>query len=361
MEQKVDALGMLDLMVHPGFCVQDHKIIRVNPPAEALMITEGTDVTTLLATGKEEYAAFQDGCLYLALNIACRKWGASVSCIGDYHVFILEQDADQSELQAMALAARELREPLANIMTTADRLFPMVALDGDSFTQEQVARLNRGLFQMLRVVSNMSDAYRMESGYSGPQETLDIRELFDEIFSKAQSLMEHTGLTLHYTGLQSSLCCLGDREKLERAALNILSNAIKFTPAGGTIEATVTRQGNQLRLCVLDSGSGIAENLRSSIYSRYLRQPAIEDSRFGIGLGMVLIRAAAMQHGGTVLIDHPQGKGTRVTMTMEIRQNTSSMVRSNIFKIDYAGERDHSLIELSDCLPASLYDSKKIN
>ena len=361
MEQRVDAFGMLDLMVHPGFCVHDHKIIRVNPPAEALMITEGMDVTTILATGKEEYAAFEDGCLYLMLEAACKKWGASVSRIGDYHVFILEQDADQSELQAMALAARELREPLANIMTTADRLFPMIALDADPFTQEQVARLNRGLFQMLRVVSNMSDAHRIESGSSSRQETVNIRELFDEIFVKAQQLVEHTGLTLHYSGLGNSLFCLADKETLERAVLNILSNAIKFTPKGGTIEATVSRHGNQLRLCVLDSGSGIAENLRNSVYSRYLRQPAIEDSRFGIGLGMVLIRSAATQHGGTVLIDHPQGKGTRVTMTMEIRQSTSPMVRSNIFTIDYAGERDHSLIELSDCLPASLYDSKKIN
>ena len=361
MEQRVDAFGMLDLMVHPGFCVHDHKIIRVNPPAEALMITEGMDVTTILATGKEEYAAFEDGCLYLMLEAACKKWGASVSRIGDYHVFILEQDADQSELQAMALAARELREPLANIMTTADRLFPMIALDADPFTQEQVARLNRGLFQMLRVIGNMSDAHRIESGFASRQETVDIRGLFEEVFAKAQELVEHTGLTLHYSGLDNSLFCLADKETLERAALNILSNAIKFTPKGGTIEVSLTRHGNQLRLSVQDSGSGIAENLRNNIYSRYLRQPAIEDSRFGIGLGMVLIRSAATQHGGTVLIDHPQSKGTRVTMTMEIRQNPTPLVRSGIFRVDYAGERDHSLIELSDCLPASVYDAKKVN
>ena len=361
MEQRVDAFGMLDLMVRPGFCVHDNKIIRVNPPAEGLLITEGMDVTTLLATGKDEYAAFDDGCLYLMLEVACRKWGASVSRIGDYHVFILEQDADQSELQAMALAARELREPLANIMTTADRLFPMIALDADPFTQEQVARLNRGLFQMLRVIGNMSDAHRIESGFAGRQETVEIQALFSEVFAKAQELVEHTGLTLQYSGLDNSLYCLADSETLERAALNILSNAIKFTPKGGTIEAAVIRRGNQLRLTVQDSGSGIAENLRSNIYNRYLRQPAIEDSRFGIGLGMVLIRSAATQHGGTVLIDHPQGKGTRVTMTMEIRQNPTPLVRSSIFKVDYAGERDHGLIELSDCLPASVYDAKKVN
>lgn len=361
MGQKNDALGMLDLMVRPGFCVKDNKIIRVNQPAESLTLSVGMDVTELLATGSEEYQEFQDGCLYLTLCISGQKWGASVSLVGEHHVFILEQDADQSELQAMALAARELREPLANVMTTADRLFPMVALEDDPFTREQVARLNRGLFQMLRVISNMSDANRCDAGFSSRQETVDICAFFDEIFAKAAELVSHTGLQLSYTGLSGNVCCLADCEKLERAVLNIISNAIKFTPSGGTIEAKLTRRGNKLRLSVQDSGSGVAESIRSSVYSRYLRQPAIEDSRFGIGLGMVLIRSAAAVHGGTVLMDQPEGKGARITMTITIRQNPTPMVRSAILRVDYAGERDHGLVELSDCLPSSLYDSKKVN
>ena len=57
-----------------------------------------------------------------------------------------------------------------------------------------------------------------------------------------------------------------------------------------------------------------------------------------------------------MLIDQPEGAGTRVTMTIAIRQNTDSMMRSPILRVDYAGERDHGLIELSDCLPAQLYE-----
>ena len=137
--------------------------------------------------------------------------------------------------------------------------------------------------------------------------------------------------------------------------LNLLSNAAKFTPRGGHIAASLTRQGRMLRLCIQDSGSGIADSVRGSVFRRYLRQPAIEDSRYGLGLGMVMIRAAASHHGGAVLIDRPPQGGTRVTVTLAIRQNPVSQLRSPLLKVDYAGERDHALIELSDVLPAEYY------
>lgn len=357
MENRLDAMGMLDLIVRPGFCVKDNKIVKVNQAAESLLIAPGTDITTLLLTGKSEYAEFQDGCLYLTLSLGSESWGASVTRTGDFHVFLLELEADQAELQAMALAARELREPLANVMTTADRLFPMTALQDDPAVREQVARLNRGLLQMLRVIGNMSDANRYATDNGSRMETRDVCSLLQEIFDHSGELLSHTELTLRFQNLSTPINCLVDSEKLERAVLNILSNAIKFTPKGGTIDCSLTRRGNMLSLQVQDSGSGIAENVKGSIHSRYQRQPGIEDSRFGIGLGMVLIRSAAALHGGTVLVDHPEGAGTRITMTLAIRQNQSGILRSNVLRVDYSGERDHGLLELSESLPASLYET----
>lgn len=361
MERISDAMGMLDLMVRPGFFVKDNLIVKVNQSAAGLLISEGTEISELLVTGKEEYAAFNGGCLYLTLSVSGQSWGASVTRMGDLDVFILEQEADQAELQAMALAAQELREPLANVMTTADRLFPMVALQDDPATRDQVARLNRGLFQMLRVISNMSDANRYSASQITSQEVRDVGGFLQEVFDKAQALVAHTGITLTFSGLPETVYCLVDTEKLERAVLNILSNAIKFTPSGGTIEASLTRRGAMLYLTVLDSGSGIPDNVKGTIHSRYLRGPVLDEGRFGIGLGMVLIRSAATHHGGTVLIDQPGETGTRITLTLAIRQNQSGTLRSNIHRFDYAGERDHGLLELSGNLPHELYDTKKIN
>jgi signal transduction histidine kinase len=355
MDREMNALGMLDLMVSPGFCVKEGKIVKCNASALGLLIREGTEIATMLATGAAEYEEFNRGCLHLMLDVSGVKVGASVTRMDEWDIFILEEESEQAELQAIALAARELREPLTGIMVAADRLFPMTAAQEDPAMREQMARMNRGLYQLLRIVGNMSDAGRYSASPAAQQETVNITAFVQEIFHKARNLTSHAGITLDFENLNHSLYSLADQEKLERAILNILSNAIKFTPAGGKIEAKLTRKGNRLYLTVQDSGEGIPDSIRSNIHRRWQRQPAIEDPRFGIGLGMVLIRSAAASHGGAVLIDHPEGAGTRITMTLAIRQDASGTVRSPLLRPDYAGERDHGLIELADILPAELF------
>lgn len=357
MNEELDVLGMIELMALPGFCVQQGQITHCNSAAQALLFAPGMKVSEILKDGAQEYSSFSEGCLFLTLVCAGIRYSASVRRYRDTDVFLLEDDADSSELKSMALAARELREPLSSIMTIADRLFPVAARDGSQETRDQVARINRGLYQMLRVISNMSDAARYSCAASARRETLEINGFYKEIFDSVQPMVAHTGVCLTFEPLEQKLYCLADREKLERAVMNILSNAIKFTPAGGTIQAKLIRSGGRLAFTVRDSGCGIPEHIRGNLHNRHLRQPGLEDGRFGIGLGMVLIRSAAAVHGGTVLIDHPDGTGTRITMTMAIDQDTSGNLRSNVLCIDYAGERDHGLIELSQCLPSQLYAS----
>ncbi len=360
MDRELDAMGMLDLMVRPAFCVKDTVIVRANPAAESLLFRPGLQILPLIEAGSEEYQEFTGGCLYLTLLSSGARMGASVTRSAGVDIFLLEEEADRSELQAMALAARELREPLANIMATAQQLLPIVALDEDPKTKTQAAQLNRGLHQMLRIIGNMTDAQRYSTLPQQQMETLNITQFLREVFDNAQTLASHSGILLHFSTPDQELYTLADREKLERAVLNILSNALKFTPVGGTIEARLARRGKQIALSIQDSGQGIPNPLRGQLHRRYLRQPGLEDSRFGIGLGMVLIRSAAAIHGGAVLIDHPEGAGTRVTMTLAIRQGTPAGFRSPLLRIDYAGEQDHALIELSDSLPPEVYDTKKI-
>jgi len=354
MGEKKDTLGILDYMVQPGFIVKENRITAVNEGAKALFLAPGMELEPLLQTGAEEYRAFTGGCLYLTLSLAGQSLGGSVTRREDGDLFLVEQEQDNQELRSMALAARELREPLSSIMITANDLFPLAAAQEDPRAKDQAARLNRGLIQMMRILNNMADANRYAT--VSRQETMDISAELQEIFEKAQSTVAHTGIRLTYEGIAEPVYGLADREQLERAVLNILSNALKFTPKDGCIEAKLARKGQLLRLSVRDSGEGIDDSIRSHLFHRYLRQLTLEDSRFGIGLGMVLIRSAAANHGGTVLIDQAEGKGTRITMTIAIRQNKDTVLRSPISQVDYAGGHDHTLLELSECLPLSAFE-----
>ena len=361
MEQKQDKLAMLDLIIRPAFCVENGVIVRLNKAAEGLLLEAGTPVRSLLATGETEYAEFNGGCLYLTLALAGISQGASVVRMDGFDVFLLEDDGDQAELKAMALAAQNLREPLTGIMIMAERLFPALEKLDDPAVSEQAARINRGMFQMLRILGNMSDAGRYRNAAFFRKETLDITALMGDLFGKMALMCSHAGIELRFTNLRERIYCLADSEILERAVYNILSNALKFTPKGGHIDASLTRKGTRLYMTVQDSGCGIPESQRGYVYSRFLRQPGLEDSRQGIGLGMVLIRSAATAHGGTVLIEQPQDQGMRITLTLEIRQSRDTLVRSPGLRVDYAGEWDHSLIELSESLPASLYRAPEQN
>ena len=350
---------MLDLLTSPAFYVKDGIVIRTNQAAKSIPVANGTPISQLISVGTEDYGEFAGGCLYLTLKLD-GEIGASVTKMDGMDVFVVEKDEGFTELQAMALAAKEIRHPLSSVMALTDHVFPLIHQSGMPEADDQIARFNKCLYQMLRIVSNMSDAYRYCTGANSRQESRDICQLMQEIFDAVTPLVQETGIRLEFSNLKESIYCLIDPESLERAVSNILSNAIKFTPSGGVVRAQLVRRGQRLYLTVIDSGNGIPEDLRSSVFTRYQRQPGLEDGRFGIGLGMVMIRSVAAQHGGTVLLEQDDA-GVRITMTLTIRRDTGTLVRTPVMRVDYAGERDHRLIELSDALPAHLYESRKVN
>lgn len=360
MEEINDVIGMLDLVPHPAFCVKDGIICHMNQQAQMFFICKGTPVSQLLETGREEYAEFKDGRLYLTVRLGNRLCGATIGVFSDFHIFIVEYGNEQPELRAMALAARELRQPLSSLINNADCLFPNINKEQENI-QDQLALINRSIFQMQRLVLNMSDAARYLYENAPASEVRNITAVLDELFQRAKVVISNTGVNFHYTNLSGPLYCLLDEEKLERAFYNILSNALKFTSKGGSIEVRVMRRSQKLYLTVQDNGSGVAGNIRNNVFTRYLRKPSLEDGQLGIGLGLVMVRAAAAAHSGTVLMESPKDGGNRITMTLSLRESNAAQVKSPTLRIDYAGERDHALLELSDVLPSELYEPEIVN
>lgn len=347
MEDKIDFNRILELMPQPVFCVRDGQVLYPNHGARQLYIETGLPVAELLGDAMEDYARFEGSALYLQLSLPGVKVDACITRMDDLDIFVAERE--HTELQTMALAATQFRQPLSDALS-------ILNMADTRIEPAYLGQLNRRLFQMQRLVFNMSDAARYTTENARYQICMNICGVVEELFEKIGALTERSGITLVRSCPREQIMTMLNEEKLERALYNMVSNAMKVTPAGGTIEAKLSWKGKRLYLSVRDYGAGIPEEILSSVFTRYLRQPGMDNGQEGLGLGMPLIRATAISHGGTVLIDYPEGGGTRVTMSLAIRKNPDSILRSNVLSFDYAGEQDHGLLELSDILPPELYN-----
>ena len=346
MEQENMISSLLELVERPALCVCNGTIVQVNQSARQKMINVGMPISDLLAENDTAYAGFQGGTLTLNMVLSGVPCKAQVSRIGDNDIFVLE--SDDPELRAIALAAQHLRNPLNSVITVSE----LISCDNDKY----MSQLQRGLHRLHRIVCNMSDSYRYQQDSAARMETTDIPSVIDESMEAIRTHLESCGIQVQYTGLDISVYGLADREMLERAIYNLISNAVKFMAEDGKLSVKLTQNENQLSFTVQTSGMPSNPN---SIFKRYQRQPGVEDSRHGIGLGMPLVRAVAAAHGGTVLIDHPDEETTRITMTICVTTSTENVVRSSIRLpvSNYAGDRDRGLLELSEILPADAYQN----
>lgn len=346
--------NLLEMIDRPALWVKDGIITDCNQMAKNRQIQVGAPIATLLQADAEAYRTYQNGILYLTVQLGRISYGATVIRQEDGDIFLLDRDADQAQLQALALAAQQLRVPFSNVMTLADCMLPKL---NDTAQKEQAMQMRRALFQLMRLISNMADTERY-TGLDAPRyENTELCTFVQEIIEKANATMEPANRTLRFTCPQKPIITMIDRERMERAVYNLLSNAIKFSGTGGSVEVKLATSGKMACLTVEDHGDGIASHVQGTLFHRYMREPAIEDSRFGLGLGMTLVRSAASIHGGTVLLE--QSNGTRVTMTMAIRTEIPGTLRTPILRIgDYAGGRDLGLLEFSEFLPVTAYEEK---
>lgn len=350
MENSLDMQEMLEQFQFPAFLVKDGIITQANRASLLRQIEIGSAVESIIKTGNREYADFSQGKLCLTLSVGNITYHTSVTKSGDFDLFCMESEYEGPELRALALAAQQLREPLSNAMLCTDNL-----LKDSPECQQQLQQINRSLYQLHRALSNMSDAAEYTKQRPFKIETKDVCGVIEELMEKAAHLASEAGYTLTFKGLNKVICCPIDSEKLERGILNLISNAIKFS-SGSDINASLSCNKNRLYLTICNASEAIPADTRSNLFSRFLREPGIEDGRHGIGLGMTIVRSVAAGHGGTVLFEQTEENGIRFTLTLDIQQSSDVYVRSPVLlPTNYSGGYDPALVELSDILPPHLY------
>lgn len=351
MEPTANPEQLIQYISQPAFLVKNEIVIEANDAAKNNQIKIGTSVKEYITLGTAEYEAYSSGKLYLELKCG-RAW---VSNCNGIHLFCLDDSYSLPELRAFALAAQHLRTPLSNAVSGTELLIKDDSLQNDSL-KKQLGQINRSLYQLIRTVCNMSDISYLGTTGSIKTELQNATSVFSEIFEKAANLTENAERTLKFRSIKQTVLCAIDAQLLERAVLNLISNAIKFSPVNSTIQAALQHIENRLILTIENNIQDGITGLYGNAFNRFLRDPGIECGQIGIGIGMSIISRAVAAHGGTVLLNTSRKNSVKVMLSIPIRTNIEPVVQSEIVVVGgYTGGIDNYLIELSDVLPAHFY------
>lgn len=213
----------------------------------------------------------------------------------------------------LSVAAHELKTPITSLRLAVQHLVRQSergALDqralerGLATVDEQSARLTRLVSQLLDTVRLQSDRLELDIRVA------DIAVVVARSVEDARVATERHEIVL---AAPRSLPALIDELRLEQVMANLLDNAIKFSPDGGPIDVSLSRRDGGVRLEVRDHGIGIPPAERTRVFERF-HQAHGDDHRFGLGLGLYVIRKIVERHGGRIEIEGPDDGGTRVVV-----------------------------------------------
>jgi cell cycle sensor histidine kinase DivJ len=228
-----------------------------------------------------------------------------------------QQNAGKSRF--LANMSHELRTPLNAIMGFSDimrqRLFgPM----SDRYAEyaELVHESGAHLLELINDVLDMSkiEAERFELA----REAFDARDAVAAVLRLMRGQAERQGVTLRGDLSPESLEAEADRRAVKQIAFNLVSNALKFTPRGGTVTVSVHPVGGLLEIVVTDTGVGISAEDLARLGRPYEQAGDADQRQAGSGLGLSLVRAFARLHGGEMVMESALGEGTKVTVRMPV-------------------------------------------
>ncbi len=219
----------------------------------------------------------------------------------------------------LAIASHDLKSPLSGILNGAELILQDKGL---SVRDEHLLRsMVTASKSMLEIISDIVELGRTEEG----KESL-IKDLLPVIpcvkmaisTLHQQALSKGVLLGAHYLHDRDPVI-RGDRNRFLRILNNLLSNALKFTPAAGSIQLTVDKKGDDLILTVADTGIGIPDAMLPQLFERYSKssRPGTNGER-GTGLGMSITKQLVDQHNGTIDVESAEGKGTVVRLSFPL-------------------------------------------
>lgn len=209
----------------------------------------------------------------------------------------------------MADAAHELRTPLMAIRL---QLQLLERASSEQERTEALAELKLGMARTTTLVERLLAIARLDSSaVGGAQESVELTGLLERARQEVSTLARERAIDLHIEA-ESPINVLGEARSLTSLVVNLLENALRYTPEGGRVFASVSATRNGARLTVIDTGPGIPASERTRVFERFHRVPGTKAP--GSGLGLAIVKRVADLHRASVNIDDAPGGGALITV-----------------------------------------------
>jgi PAS domain S-box-containing protein len=231
-----------------------------------------------------------------------------------------EREVDRMKTEFVSLVSHELRTPLTSI-----KGYTELVLDGDAGEINEEAQEYLGIVfnnaeRLVALVNDLLDLSRIESGrIQIKSEPVDLNDIVQIVVVSLQQKIKEKGQSLAVDIDPQATQVVGDRDKLVQALTNYVSNAYKYTPAGGDIRLVVSKQGNFARTSVRDTGYGISSEDQARLFTRFYRvDNSMTREIGGTGLGLSIVKQLIELQGGEIFVESALGKGSTFSFTVPL-------------------------------------------
>ncbi len=246
--------------------------------------------------------------------------GEVLGCIMVFRDVTREREIDRQKSEFVSVASHQLRTPLTSI-----RWFVEMLLDGDlgELNQGQIDTLKQ-IFEsserMIDLVNKLLNISRIESGRVrvAPEPT-DINEIIRSVTAETMPLVKNKKISMAVKAIPLPKINL-DRKLVGEAVMNIVSNAIKYTPEGGKINITVSKDAKNVLVKIADSGIGIPKKDQPKMFAKFFRaENAVTSETEGTGMGLYVVKSIIELSGGKIWFESAENKGSTFFFTLPLK------------------------------------------
>jgi signal transduction histidine kinase len=252
----------------------------------------------------------------------------------------LNETVEYEKLRSSFFAniSHELRTPLTVIFSAEQMLGLIIKREnsqsGNKDINQYMKVIRQNCYRLIRLVANLIDITKIDAGYFQVElRNCDIIKVVEDITLSVAKFIEYRELSLIFDTEVEELTIACDPDKIERIILNILSNAVKFTPKGGSIYVNICERDDMIKIHIKDSGIGIPENMKHSIFERFIQvDKTISRNHEGSGIGLSLVKSLVDMHDGNIKLISEEGKGSEFIIELPKRiVEYEEIIRDNEF------------------------------